>query len=672
AVETVRMLLNDGRIERDGETFRPVGELTQLAVPESLHALIAARIDGLAPAARTLIQDASVLGQSFSLAALTAVSRSAAEEIGTTLQHLVQRELLVIEDDPRSPERGQHRFVQGLLREVAYGTLSRDDRRARHLAAARYYEALGDDELSGVLAQHYVDAYQAHPDGPEGAAVAAQARVALRGAAQRAADLGSRRLAHGYIESALLVVSDPAEELDLRAAATWMAAGAGLMDASVRHGERAVELATQLGDVRARRVAAATLGEVLLDGHHDRAIEILTKAYEEPGLTPGDPGYLRVAAAFAKAMMRSQHDARAVEVADAALPAGDVPLPSAQRAEVDEVLLDLLITRGTALSNLNRVTEAVVVLTGALEMARRKSMLGATIRALINLTYALGPDDPARGFQVARDALEEIRKAGHVWGLRYVLGNAVEYGMDVGEWDWIMEVMAEQDLGAAEPAERIWFGASQTAIRALRGEDTDEAARKIYAESRSFDDPQYLSGGSMPLLMTHLAADRLAEVVGLGDEMLTNGRAGMEGAMYGALAAIWDGDVATARRMRAAHEIAIGGRRTTAIRETMDGGIAMLEGRAAEARAHYLEAQRLWRELGLNYLLAMCDLDIVVTGALEPAERRRAADEARTIFTRLRAQPLIDRLDAALAAVGPIATAEPAPDTSDQGAPAAR
>jgi len=98
----------------------------------------------------------------------------------------------------------------------------------------------------------------------------------------------------------------------------------------------------------------------------------------------------------------------------------------------------------------------------------------------------------------------------------------------------------------------------------------------------------------------------------------------------------------------------------------------MLEGRAAAARAHYLEAQRLWRELGLNYWLAMCDLNIVVTGALEPAERRRAADEARGILTRLRAQPLIERLDAAIAAVGPTATTEPAHDTSDQAAPAAR
>jgi class 3 adenylate cyclase len=662
AVEMVRTLLNDGRIQREGDAFRPIGDLTLLAVPESLHALIAARIDALPPAERTLVQDGSVLGQSFGLPALKAVARSGPEEIEPMLHHLVQREIVALDDDPRSPERGNYRFVQGLLREVAYGTLARDDRRTRHLAAARYYETLGDDELSGVLAQHYVDAYQAHPDGPEGAAVAAQARVALRGAAQRAADLGSRRLALGYIESALVVVTDPAEELDLRAAASDMAAGAGLMDASVRHGERAVALATDLGDVRARRIASAHLGDMLLEGHHDRALEILTAAYEEPGLTPGDPGYLQVAAAFAKAMMRSQNDARAVEVADAALRAGVARAHAGEREDMEWSLLDLLVTRGTSLSNINRVTEAIVMLTGALEVARRKAMYGMVNRALINLTYALAPDDPARGFQVARDAIDETKKWGHIWGLRYVLGNAVEAGIDVGEWDWVIEVLADQELDGAEPAERIWFGAFQTFIRALRGEETEAAAREIYAESRSFDDPQYLMLGTYALIGTFLAADRLPEAVRLADEiMTTGGPVGSDCAVYGARAAIWQGDVIAARRMRTAHEVATVGRRTTAMRETMDGGIAMLEGRAVDARTHYLEALRIWRELGLPYWVALCDLDIVVTGALEPAERRRAADEGRGILAALGAQPLIDRLDAALAAesVSAATTARP-------------
>ncbi len=654
AVETVRMLLNDGRIERDGHTYRPVGELREIAVPESLHALIAARIDGLAPAERGLIQDASVLGLSFTLAALTAVTRAASDEVGPMLQHLVQRELLTIDDDPRSPERGQYRFVQGLLREVAYGTLSRDDRRARHLAAARYYEALGDDELSGVLAQHYVDAYQAHPDGPEGAAVATQARVALRAAAQRASDLGSFRRAHGYLESALIVVSDPADELDLRKSAWSAASGAGLLDAAVHHAERTMELATEIGDVPARRVASATLGNLLLEGHHDRAMKVLTEAFEEPGLAPGDPGYLPVATVYAQALMRSQQDARAVEVADQVLLAEDRPVSEDERDVRDkreDLLLDLLITRGTALSNVNRVTESVVVLTGALEVARRRSRLGAATRALINLTYALGRDDPLLGFQLARDGIERTKKYGHAWGLRYVLGNAIEVGLEAGEWDWVMEALADQDLTTAELAERLWFGTHMTVIRTLRGEDVEEDARRIYAESRSFDDPQYLASGSWGLLAAHLVSDRLPELIGLADEIMTNGMAGIDAAAHAAHAATWHGDVTTARRMRAAYETtATGGRRTSATLETMDGGIAMLEGRTAEARAHYAEAQRAWREIGLDYTLALCDLDIVVTGAMEPAERRRAAEEARATFTRIGAEPFLDRLNAAVAA----------------------
>ena len=74
AVETIRMLVADGRLREVDGRYEPVGELGELAVPETLQALIAARLDGLAPADRALLQDAAVLGQSFTLAGLAAVS----------------------------------------------------------------------------------------------------------------------------------------------------------------------------------------------------------------------------------------------------------------------------------------------------------------------------------------------------------------------------------------------------------------------------------------------------------------------------------------------------------------------------------------------------------------------------------------------------------------------
>ncbi len=163
AVETVRMLVAEGRVEAVDGIYTPTGNLDELAVPETLRSLIASRLDGLEPADRSLLQDASVIGQRFSTASLAAVSGMPPDEIEAPLRDLVRREVLDLEIDPRSPERGQYGFVQSLIREVAYGTLARRERRSRHLAAARYYEQLGDDELAGVLASHYLAAHEASP-----------------------------------------------------------------------------------------------------------------------------------------------------------------------------------------------------------------------------------------------------------------------------------------------------------------------------------------------------------------------------------------------------------------------------------------------------------------------------------------------------------------------------
>ena len=75
---------------------------------------------------------------------LAAVSGSRRSALEPRLRALVRRELLVQQVDPRSPERGQYAFVQALIREVAYNTLAKRDRKVRHLAAARYFEIARD------------------------------------------------------------------------------------------------------------------------------------------------------------------------------------------------------------------------------------------------------------------------------------------------------------------------------------------------------------------------------------------------------------------------------------------------------------------------------------------------------------------------------------------------
>ncbi len=149
AVETVRMLIDRGQLTAEGEGYALAGPLTDLEVPETLHALVAARIDANEPEDRALLADGAVLGQSFTPAALAGMTERSEESLQPSLERLVRRELLIRDDDPRSPERGQYRFVQAVVREVSYDTLSKADRRAKHLAAARYYEGIGDEELAG-------------------------------------------------------------------------------------------------------------------------------------------------------------------------------------------------------------------------------------------------------------------------------------------------------------------------------------------------------------------------------------------------------------------------------------------------------------------------------------------------------------------------------------------
>ncbi len=650
AVETVRMLLNDNRIEPDGDTFRPVGDLTELAVPESLHALIAARIDALQPHERTLIQHASVLGLSFTVAALTAVT-SQPDQVEPILRHLVQREVLTMDDDPRSPERGQYRFVQGLLREVAYGTLARNDRRARHLAAARYFEGLGDDELAGMLAQHYLDAYRAQPAGEEGAAVATQARIALRAAAQRATDLGSPRQAHRYLKDALEAVRDPAEELEIRQAAGWAAANAGLIEAGDVHLQRAIELATAIGDAGARRKAIAERAGLLMEGHQEQGRQLLVEALAEPGLEPSDPGFIELAERLALSEMRMGNDAEAVAIADRALPAMEA-------AGADELAVQALITRGAALANLGRATEATVTLTGAKALAERRGMLGSSLRAAINLGYALEPDDPVLGFQVSREGYERGARYGMTFAVRYLLGNACDSAFQVGEWDWVQHEVQQQLSQDLEARERLWYDSFDLVIRAHRGESVTTEGDRLASFASGFDDVQYQLFPFWVLLHAALLDGRFADVIQLADKALSLGYQAAEAATFGARAAIWGGDAVTARRMLDAYRVARPGRRTDAMRATMDAGIAIVEGRTADARRGYADAQARWQDLGLATWLALCQLDAVETGALEPPERRRAAEEARVFFERVGAPRLIERLDGALARV-PAATPPP-------------
>ena len=217
AVETVRMLLDRGLLAQEGPVYKPTGEIETLEVPETLHALIAARLDGVSPEERRLLQDGAVLGKTFTVQALAALSSTASEHLDPLLASLVRKEVLGVQSDPRSPERGQYGFLQDLVRHVAYETLSKRERKNRHLAAADHLQTAfaDEDEVAEVLASHYVAAFDAAADAADAPLIRAKAREMLARAGDRAGSLGAPEEARRYYEQAADLADEPLLEAAL-------------------------------------------------------------------------------------------------------------------------------------------------------------------------------------------------------------------------------------------------------------------------------------------------------------------------------------------------------------------------------------------------------------------------------------------------------------------------
>jgi class 3 adenylate cyclase/tetratricopeptide (TPR) repeat protein len=432
AVETVRMLLDTGAVVPEDDHYVLHGDLSELAVAETLHALIAARLDANSPEDRSLIQDAAVLGLSFTLPALAAVSGRDAAQLEPTLERLTRRQLLMPDNDPRSPERGQHRFVQALLREVAYQSLAKPDRRTRHLAAARYFESLGEDELAGVLATHYLDAYRSSRAGPEADALAAQARIALLAAADRAVSLHSHRQAISYLTEALTVTTDPAEQAQIHERIADTGEFAGDMEQVATSGRTAVAMYRQLGDTLGLLRAGSTLGRNLISFHlEDEAVETLKRAIEEAAPLGDIPLLGSTYAELARASMLAEDHPGAVVAADRALVIG---------ATEPAIVVEALITKGTSLGPVERHAESHAILRGAIALADSNGFVPSSLRARNNLAGPLSFIDLAEADAMLREGYEIALRYGHRPFMLQFLNMLTENSLHQGDWDaWMTE-----------------------------------------------------------------------------------------------------------------------------------------------------------------------------------------------------------------------------------------
>ena len=199
-----------------------------LELPETLQGVIAARLDMLAREHKALLHDASVVGESFWLGALRAISGVAAREAEASLHALERKGFVRRERETSIVNEFEYAFQHVLVREIAYGQIPRASRSDKHRLIAEWIaDVAAPDESADLRAHHYGEALAlAHAANLDTTALVKPACGAFRDAGDTAIALHAYRAAARLYEQALALwpEDDPERALLLlrRAKATFL------------------------------------------------------------------------------------------------------------------------------------------------------------------------------------------------------------------------------------------------------------------------------------------------------------------------------------------------------------------------------------------------------------------------------------------------------------------
>ena len=262
--ETIRMLAENGSAGAE-------------RIPDTVQALIAARIDRLPSEAKEVLQRGSVIGRVFWAGAVEALSPEI-EDVARTIEQLADREFVTVEQ--RSSIKGEraYRFKHVLIREVAYAGITKADRAHLHRSFAVWMKARAADELIEIRAYHLDQAALLYEelDGTVPTGLAAEAAATLHRAGRRALAREANRPGRTLLRRA--VELEPTLERRHDAArAAWRLGELPLVSDEMSHVR---ELAHAAGNARIEGQALTALAEVALlrDADLPRGRELVEQA----------------------------------------------------------------------------------------------------------------------------------------------------------------------------------------------------------------------------------------------------------------------------------------------------------------------------------------------------------------------------------------------------------
>jgi class 3 adenylate cyclase len=487
-----------------------------LALPETVQGIIAARLDALPAEEKALLQDAAVIGKVFWLGGLA----KERDEVEQRLHALERKDF--VQRAKRSSVAGETEFAfkHVLLRDVAYGQIPRSERAEKHRLAAEWIESLGrPEDHAEMVAHHYLSALELmRAAGRDVGPIAEPARVALREAGDRAGALNAFDSAERYYGEALaLRVEDGRERYQLLLSlgrVRYRRADSGAPElAEARDG-----FLTE-GDCEAAAEAALMLADIAWnEGRREGVVPNLDDA--RSFVAGGPPSRIRatVLSEAARYDMLADRNDSAIEV-------GREAVRMAEQLGLDDI-------RAHALNNIGAARVAagdaggIDDLRESIEIATRLDSVADRIRGHNNLgtmNVVLGRLDEAR-----TDVLEAHRLAehfGHYGFARWSAGGPMlGTAYQVGGWD---EVVAGanaflDDVGSTPHYQQATAYGLRGLIRLGRDDSAgaESDADRSVESARPAMDPQILLPTLAMASHVFFALDEEARACGLLDEAL--------------------------------------------------------------------------------------------------------------------------------------------------------
>jgi tetratricopeptide (TPR) repeat protein len=445
AGEYARMLVDRGFLRREDGAWR-VEASEELPLPESVQAIISARVDALPPEEKRLLHAAAVIGRVFWLGAVAALTRLPHYVVGERLERLEGKSFLRRDAASTVGGEAQYSFHHVLVRDIAYGQVPRRTRADDHAQAAEWLEALKIDraDLAELVAHHYQRSLElAAASGRPTADLARRTRFALREAGARAGALHGWPTAKRLYGEAVSTWPDDDERplVAFEWGKAWFRAEIG--------GEAVLEdvlpSLLERGDLERAADALVTVGELRYrQGDRDGAFARFDRAQELLAEAPPSPAKAYVLSNVARFHMIELRP-------DEALRVGREALEMADALGLDEIRAHALNNIGTARFLLGDERGADD-LTESLRIALARNS-PESLRASLNLGNLHSHfGNLEESFRVQSEGRREAERFGDTAGIQWF---ATERSWELywrGEWDEAVELatslLADVEAGA--------------------------------------------------------------------------------------------------------------------------------------------------------------------------------------------------------------------------------